>query len=317
MNPSAPGLETILSEAVEIPSETDRRAYLDDACGDDATLRSRIDRLVADHFLAGNFLEQPPMCLPPFETATFNPSLEDPSTGGKIGPYKLLQQIGEGGMGTVWMAEQTEPIRRRVALKLIRVERGQSKTILARFEAERQAIALMDHPHIAKLLDAGTTNAGQPFFVMELIKGVSLTNYCDTHKLSVQERLGLFQQICSAIQHAHQKGIIHRDLKPSNILIESHDGKPVPKVIDFGLAKKYRDGKTYHHIPYKENKTLTGTARYASINSHLGIEHSRRDDLESIGYLLVYFSKRLLPWQKMKGASKQEKYHKIMEKKII
>src|SRR5262249_38710719 len=132
------------------------------------------------------------------------------------GRYKLLQQIGEGGMGTVWMAEQTEPVRRRVAVKLIRAERGGSGTIPARFEAERQAIALMDHPHVAKLLDAGTTEDGLPFFVMELVKGVALTEFCDAHRLSIPQRLNLFVQICSAVQHAHQKGIIHRDLKPSN-----------------------------------------------------------------------------------------------------
>src|SRR5262249_51993734 len=153
------------------------------------------------------------------------------------GRYKLLQLIGEGGMGSVWMADQTEPVRRRVAVKLIRVERGTSRMILSRFEAERQAIALMDHPHIARLLDAGTTADGSPFFVMDLVKGVPLNDYCDQHKLGIRDRLNLFTQICSAVQHAHQKGIIHRDLKPSNILVESHDGRPVPKVIDFGLAK--------------------------------------------------------------------------------
>ena len=151
--------------------------------------------------------------------------------------YKLRQQIGEGGMGTVWMADQTEPIKRKVAVKLIRVERNQSKTILARFEAERQAIALMDHQNIAKLLDAGTTGGGAPFFVMELVKGIPLNDFCDQHRLTISERLNLFMQICLAVQHSHQKGIIHRDLKPGNILIESHDGKPVQKIIEFGLAK--------------------------------------------------------------------------------
>src|SRR5262249_39046136 len=154
--------------------------------------------------------------------------------------YKLLQKIGEGGMGSVWMADQLEPVKRRVALKLIRAERDGSRTILSRFEAERQAIALMDHPNIAKLLDAGTTDrepAGRPFFVMELVRGVPLTAFCDEQKMSITDRLNLFTQICSAVQHAHQKGIIHRDLKPTNILVESHDDKPVPKVIDFGLAK--------------------------------------------------------------------------------
>ena len=177
-----------------------------------------------------------------------------PATAGTIiaGKYKLLQQIGEGGMGTIWMADQTAPVKRRVAVKLIRVDRVTSQTILARFEAERQAIAMMDHPHIAKLLDAGTTDSDAPFFVMELVKGIPLTAYCDKHKLNIPQRLLLFTQICSAVQHAHQKGIIHRDLKPSNILVESHDDKPVPKVIDFGLAK------ATNGVPLTENTLFTG-----------------------------------------------------------
>ena len=166
------------------------------------------------------------------------------------------------------MADQTEPIKRRVAVKLIRVDRGNSATILARFEAERQAIALMDHPHIAKLLDAGTTgepggaSPGSPYFVMELVKGIPLTDYCDTHKLSVQQRLGLFQQICSAVQHAHQKGIIHRDLKLTNILIESPDGKPVPRVIDFGLAKATSGLQLTEHSLFTAFGSVMGTPLY-------------------------------------------------------
>src|SRR5262249_23816280 len=156
--------------------------------------------------------------------------------GAVIGPYKLLQQLGEGGMGTVWMAEQTEPVRRKVALKLIKPGMD-SKQVIARFEAERQALALMDHPNIAKVLEAGTTESGRPHFVMELVKGVPITRYCDEHRLTPRQRLELFVLVCQAVQHAHQKGIIHRDLKPSNVLIALYDGKPVPKVIDFGVAK--------------------------------------------------------------------------------
>ena len=202
-------------------------------------MRARVEKLLAAHPRVGGFLEPAAAGETTGAYPAADPSITTDLPNARpgtiiAGKYKLLQQIGEGGMGTVWMADQTAPIKRRVAVKLIRVDRGSSATILARFEAERQAIALMDHPHIAKLLDAGTTDAGQPYFVMELVKGVPLTDYCDAHKLSVQQRLGLFQQICSAVQHAHQKGIIHRDLKPTNILVESHDGKPVPKVIDFG-----------------------------------------------------------------------------------
>ena len=202
--------------------------------------------------------------------------------------YMLLQQIGEGGMGTVWMADQTQPIKRRVAVKLIRAVRGNSATILARFEAERQAIALMDHPHIAKLLDAGTTAEGAPYFVMELVKGVPLTEYCDAHKLSIPERLALFQQICGAVQHAHQKGIIHRDLKPTNILVESHDGKPMPKVIDFGLAKATSGLQLSEGTLFTAFGSVMGTPMYmapeqANFNA---VDVDTRADVYALGVIL-------------------------------
>ena len=204
------------------------------------------------------------------------------------GRYKLLQPIGEGGMGSVWMAEQTEPVKRKVAVKLIRAERGGSSTILARFEAERQAIALMDHPNIAKLLDAGTTADGMPFFVMELVKGIPLNQFCDQHKLDVPERLVLFMQICSAVQHAHQKGIIHRDLKPTNILVESHDGKPVPRVIDFGLAKATSGMQLSEHTLFTSFGSVMGTPLYmapeqATFNA---IDVDTRADLYALGVIL-------------------------------
>ncbi|HEY7423308.1 MAG TPA: serine/threonine-protein kinase, partial [Gemmataceae bacterium] len=203
------------------------------------------------------------------------------------GRYKLLQQIGEGGMGTVWMAEQTEPVRRRVAVKLIRVERGLSKTILSRFEAERQAIALMDHPHIARLLDAGTADSGAPFFVMELVKGVPLTNYCDEQRLTPLPRLELFVPVCQAIQHAHQKGIIHRDIKPSNVLAALYDGRPVPKVIDFGVAKATIQPLTDKTLVTSFGAVL-GTLEYmspeqAELNQ---LDIDTRSDVYSLGVLL-------------------------------
>ena len=168
---------------------------------------------------------------------TFNSRLEaSVQATEKIGPYRLLQKIGEGGMGDVWMAQQEEPVKRLVALKLVKSELA-SKEVVARFEAEKQALAMMDHQNIARVLDAGTKDDGCPYFVMELIKGIPITQYCDDHKLSVQERLQLFEPVCKAAQHAHQKRILHRDLKPSNVLVTLTDGKPVPKVIDFGLAK--------------------------------------------------------------------------------
>jgi serine/threonine protein kinase/tetratricopeptide (TPR) repeat protein len=204
------------------------------------------------------------------------------------GRYKLLQQIGEGGMGSVWMADQTEPVKRRVAVKLIRVERGQSRTILSRFEAERQAIAVMDHPHIAKLLDAGTTAEGSPFFVMELVKGIPLNDYCDEHKLSIRDRLQLFMQICSAVQHAHQKGIIHRDLKPTNILVEIHDDKPVPRVIDFGLAKATSGLQLSEHTLFTAFGSVMGTPLYMAPEqaNFSAVDIDTRADVYALGVIL-------------------------------
>ena len=180
----------------------------------------------------GDFLESP--VLDPNVTLDESPLSEGPGT--VIGRYKLLERIGEGGMAVVYMAEQERPIRRKVALKIIKLGMD-TKQVIARFEAERQALAMMDHPSIAKVLDAGATETGRPYFVMELVTGVSITEYCDQNSLSTKERLALFLQVCNAIQHAHQKGIIHRDIKPSNVMVTMHDGEPVPKVIDFGIAK--------------------------------------------------------------------------------
>ncbi len=247
--------------ALQIDDPAERAAYLDQGCGGDQELRDRLDVLLDAHdqpssvledLPAGN-LEQALLATEPDETAAGSEPLaaeveqtashhHDATAPAALigsviaGRYKLREEIGEGGMGSVYLAEQLQPVKRRVALKLIKVGMD-SKAVLARFGSERQALALMDHPNIAKVLDAGTTETGRPFFVMELVKGIPLTEYCDQHRLGLLERLSLFRQICSAVQHAHQKGIIHRDLKPTNILVESHDGTPVPKVIDFGLAK--------------------------------------------------------------------------------
>ena len=220
---SAPVIpETIFDEAIAIADELQRAAYLDRACGNDEGLRRQAEQLVRDHFLAGNFLQQPAVAL----DVTCNQSLQN--VGSQIGPYKLLEQIGEGGMGVVYMAEQQRPVRRLVALKIIKPGMD-SKQVIARFEAERQALAMMDHPNIAKVLDAGTTEAGRPYFVMELVRGMPITEFCDQKRLTVRERLELFIQVCQAVQHAHQKGIIHRDLKPTNVLVTMHDGRPVPR----------------------------------------------------------------------------------------
>ncbi len=223
----------IFLDAIDLPTEG-RAAYLDEACDGDAPLRRRVEALLRAHDESGPFLSEAGATTDG-ATSDHRPAAGVP--GGVIaGRYKLLEQIGEGGMGTVWMAAQTEPVKRRVAVKLIKPGMD-SRAVLARFEAERQALALMDHPNIAKVLDGGTTAEGRPYFVMELVKGLPLTDYCDARRLSVRDRLGLFGLVCSAVQHAHQKGVIHRDLKPTNVLVTEHDGKPVPMVIDFGLAK--------------------------------------------------------------------------------
>jgi serine/threonine protein kinase len=221
--------QTLFAEALERTDPEERAAFLDQACRGDAALRLRIERLLAQHEHAGNFLEAPPQV-----PTTDEPGPQGPGT--VIGKYKLLEQIGEGGMGTVWLAQQQEPVKRPVAVKLIRPGMD-TRQVLARFEAERQALALMDHPHIARVLDAGAAPDGRPFFVMELVKGVPVTRFCDEQRLTPRQRLELFIPVCHAIQHAHQKGIIHRDIKPSNVLVALYDDKPVPKVIDFGVAK--------------------------------------------------------------------------------
>src|SRR5438128_12676886 len=206
--------------------------------------------------------------------------------GDHIGRYKLLEKIGEGGYGLVYMAEQAEPIRRRVALKLVKLGMD-TKQVIARFEAERQALALMDHPNIARVLEAGATETGRPYFVMELVRGIKITDYCDQNNLSTRQRLDLFIEVCQAIQHAHQKGIIHRDIKPSNILVTLHDGVPVPKVIDFGIAKA-TEGRLTDATVYTQLQEFIGTPAYMSPEqaemSELGID--TRSDIYSLGVLL-------------------------------
>src|SRR5262245_48071465 len=226
-----------------LPSQ--RAEYLEEACCGDAALRQRVQELLQADGAAGEFLHEllpetqaPGEATAPADQATPVLGSTSPSEkpGDIIDRYKLLEKIGEGGFGVVYVAEQREPVKRRVALKVIKLGMD-TRQVVARFEAERQALAMMDHPNIAKVLDAGATDTGRPYFVMELVKGIRITDYCDQNHLPTHERLDLFMQVCQAIQHAHQKGIIHRDIKPSNILVTLHDGVPVPKVIDFGIAK--------------------------------------------------------------------------------
>ena len=272
----------IFKAAVKLPPDR-RAAYLDQACGSDAALRGEIESLLHAHDATCAFLEDVPPG--PEPTEDYQPNAERPGT--VIGPYKLMEQIGEGGFGLVFVAEQKHPIRRRVALKIIKPGMD-TREIIARFEAERQALALMDHANIARVFDAGTTHSGRPYFVMELVKGIPITEYCDAHRLDLPARLALFRQVCSAVQHAHQKGIIHRDLKPSNILVESHDNRPVPKVIDFGLAKAISGLRLTEHSLFTAFGGVAGTPLYmapeqARFNA---LDVDTRADIYALGAVL-------------------------------
>jgi eukaryotic-like serine/threonine-protein kinase len=281
---SRPSLvEEIFLSALEKRAVEERAAFLDGACRGDASLRDEVDRLLLAHPSAGQFLEPPA----PVAEATADFVSRDEKSGVIIaGRYKLLEPIGEGGMGSVWMAQQTEPVKRTVALKLIK-EGMDTRAVLARFEAERQALALMDHPNIARVLDAGSTSDGRPFFVMELVKGVPITRYCDDRKLTLRQRLELFIPVCQAVQHAHQKEVIHRDLKPSNVLVAQYDDRPVPKVIDFGVAKAAGQPLTDHTLVTGFG-AVVGTPEYMSPEqaqfNQLDID--TRSDVYALGVLL-------------------------------
>jgi serine/threonine protein kinase/tetratricopeptide (TPR) repeat protein len=277
--PSLPE-ESIFAQALEITATAERAAFLDRACADNPALRAEVEALLRAHDRSGDLLDVPD---DPASTSD-GPAGERP--GAVIGHYKLLEHLGEGGMGTVWMADQTDPIQRRVAVKVVK-EGMDSKHVLARFEAERQALALMEHPNIARVLDAGRTPSGRPYFVMELVKGRPITKHCDEKRLGVRERLELFGDVCRAVQHAHQKGVIHRDIKPSNVLVAPFDGKPVVKVIDFGLAKATGRCLT-------EQTLFTGFGAVVGTPEHMSPEQAEvnnqdidtRSDIYSLGVLL-------------------------------
>jgi serine/threonine protein kinase len=277
-------IDDIFWEASQLAPGEQRDAYLARACGADRALRQRVEHLLQVQPRVEGFLERP------FPGPGQLPTAEEPQIterpGTFIGPYKLLEQIGEGGMGLVFMADQTQPVRRRVALKVLKPGMD-TRQVVARFEAERQAMALMDHPHIARVFDAGATASGRPYFVMELVRGVPITEFCDQRRLTTRQRLELFALVCHAVQHAHQKGIIHRDLKPSNVLVTLHDTVAVPKVIDFGIAKATGQQLTDRTL-FTNFAQLLGTPLYMSPEQAEmnGLDVDTRSDVYSLGVLL-------------------------------
>jgi len=271
-------IKEIFSRSLEKKPGPERDNFLAEACSGDSKLRDQVESLLLAYDGAGEFLGKTMLLAPSDFTIE--------RSGTMIGRYKLLQRIGEGGFGVVYMAEQIEPVQRKVALKVIKAGMD-TREVVARFEAERQALALMDHPNIARVFDAGATEAGRPYFVMELVNGIPITDYCDREQLSTTQRLQLFMKVCHAVQHAHQKGIIHRDLKPSNVLVTLHDGEPVPKVIDFGVAKALGQKLTEKTL-FTPFQNMIGTPAYMSPEQAelSGLDIDTRSDIYSLGVLL-------------------------------
>ncbi|MFG0289962.1 MAG: protein kinase [Rhodopirellula sp. JB044] len=269
---------SIFVDAIDLDDPHERKAFLDEACGDDAQLRAGVEALLRAHDAPENALDKPPV--------DASPGLTSQTIGSLIGPYRLMEQIGEGGFGLVYVAQQERPVQRKVALKIVKPGTG-TKEVLARFDAERQAVAMMDHPNIAKVFDAGVTEDGRPYFVMELVRGVPITEFADAHQLSIRERLSLFTDVCSAVHHAHQKGVIHRDIKPSNVMVTLHDDRPVVKVIDFGIAKAIGQSLTDQTI-YTRFFSMMGTPLYMSPEQAemSGLDVDTRSDIYSLGVLL-------------------------------
>ncbi len=282
MKPESLDIKSVFAEALEKADAGERAAYLDRVCGRDTPQRSRVESLLISYEQAEGFLPSPDLD----QAVTLDSAAVVEGPGTVIGRYRLLEKVGEGGMAVVYMAEQQEPVRRKVAVKLIKLGMD-TRQVVARFEAERQALALLDHPNIAKVFDGGATDAGRPYFVMELVRGRTITDFCDQNRLDARQRLGLFAQVCNAVQHAHQKGIIHRDLKPSNVMVTMHDDKPVPKVIDFGIAKATNQRLTEKTL-FTRYAQMIGTPAYMSPEQAQmsGLDVDTRTDIYSLGVLL-------------------------------
>ncbi len=299
--------QELFDAALPMADPGERNAFLDRACDGDPGLRARVTKLLAAHEHTDRFFQE---CISDFAAAAQEiPMISDADPAQKfseemvgmwVGRYKVLKTLGEGGCGVVYLAEQEEPVRRRVALKVIKLGMD-TQSVIARFDAERQALALMDHPNIAKVLDAGATETGRPFFVMELVDGIKITNYCDDNHLATIERLKLFVQVCQAIQHAHQKGVLHRDIKPSNILVTLHDGVPVPKVIDFGIAKAI-EGRLTDETACTSDGQLVGTPAYMSPEQAemRNLDVDTRSDIYSLGVLLYELLTSRTPFDQKK-----------------
>jgi eukaryotic-like serine/threonine-protein kinase len=294
MADAKPDVLAIFTESLARESEAERSKYLDDACQGDPQVRGRVEKLLRAHSDAGNFLGGPS----PVVAATIDFSSNAELPGSQIGPYRLLEQIGEGGMGVVYHASQREPIHRKVALKIIKPGMD-THEVVKRFEAERQALAMMDHPNIAKVFDGGVTDTGRPYFAMELVRGKPITDYCDREQLSTRERLTLLVAVCQGVQHAHQKGIIHRDIKPSNILIKVYDVRPVPVVIDFGIAKAMGQQLSEHSL-HTAFDQMVGTPLYMSPEQagQSGVDVDTRSDIYSLGVLLYELLTGCTPFEK-------------------